>query len=177
MKYRTHTCGQLSEKEIGTTVKLSGWINSKRDHGNLMFIDLRDHYGITQCVIQNTNAMFETLGKIHIESVLTITGKVIARDTETINANIPTGKIEIAADEIEIVSEADVLPILVASDEKFPEDLRMKYRYIDLRRDKLQHNIKTRSAVIKAYRDAMWEHGFNELQTPILTVSSPEGAR
>ena len=175
--YRTHTCGELSEKNIKNTVTLAGWINSKRDHGNLMFIDLRDHYGLTQCVIENTNSMFHTMEKIHTESVITVQGEVVKRSDETINKNIPTGMIEVKANEIRVISSCDVLPILVSSDEKFPEDLRLKYRYIDLRREKLQKNIKVRSEVIKAYRDSMWNAGFNELQTPILTVSSPEGAR
>lgn len=175
--YRTHTCGQLTENDIGKIVQISGWINSKRDHGNLMFIDLRDHYGLTQCVIENTNDMFHEMEKIHPESVISVRGTVVKRSVETINENILTGKIEIKAEKIEVISSCDVLPILVSSDEKFPEDLRLKYRYIDLRREKLQKNIKVRSEVIKAYRDAMWNAGFNELQTPILTVSSPEGAR
>jgi len=175
--YRTHTCGQLTENDIGKIVQISGWINSKRDHGNLMFIDLRDHYGLTQCVIENTNDMFHEMEKIHPESVISVCGTVVKRSVETINENILTGKIEIKAEKIEVISSCDVLPILVSSDEKFPEDLRLKYRYIDLRREKLQKNIKVRSEVIKAYRDAMWNAGFNELQTPILTVSSPEGAR
>ncbi len=175
--YRTNTCGEINESFIGSTVKLSGWINSKRDHGGLLFIDLRDHYGITQAVINITHSEFPKLEHIRIESVVTLTGQIVARDAETINENLPSGKVELKIEDVQIISEAEVLPILVASDEHFPEDLRYKYRYIDLRRAKLQKNIKLRSAIIKAMRDYMWEQDFNELQTPILTASSPEGAR
>lgn len=176
-KYRTNTCGEINESFIGKKVKLSGWINSKRDHGGLVFIDLRDHYGITQCVIDTTHPDFPKLEHLRIESVITVIGEIIARDAETINENLSSGKVELKIEEVEIISSADVLPILVATDEQFPEDLRLKYRYIDLRRSKLQNTISLRSKIIKAMRDYMWENGFNELQTPILTASSPEGAR
>ena len=175
--YRTHTCVELTEKEAGQKVKLSGWINTKRDHKNLLFIDLRDHYGLTQCVIESSHKDFKEAEKLRIESVIMVEGVVVKRDAETINENLPTGKIEIKIENLTVLSESDILPILVNSDEKFPEDLRLKYRYIDLRRKKLQYNIKMRSKIIKSYRDKMWEAGFNELTTPILTVSSPEGAR
>ena len=176
-KYRTNTCGEINENFIGKKVKLSGWINSKRDHGGLVFIDLRDHYGITQCVIDTTHPDFPKLEHLRIESVITVVGEIIARDAETINENLASGKVELKIEEVEIISSADVLPILVATDEQFPEDLRLKYRYIDLRRSKLQNTISLRSKIIKAMRDYMWDNGFNELQTPILTASSPEGAR
>ena len=176
-KYRTNTCGEINESFIGKKVKLSGWINSKRDHGGLVFIDLRDHYGLTQCVIDTTHPDFPKLEHLRIESVITVFGEIIARDAETINENLPSGKVELKVEELNVISSADVLPILVASDEQFPEDLRLKYRYIDLRRQKLQRTISLRSKIIKAMRDYMWDNGFNELQTPILTASSPEGAR
>ena len=176
-KYRTNTCGEINESFIGKKVKLSGWINSKRDHGGLVFIDLRDHYGITQCVIDTTHPDFAKLDHLRIESVITVVGEVVKRSPETINENIPSGHVELKVEEVSIISSADVLPVLVASDEQFPEDLRLKYRYIDLRRPKLQRTIALRSQIIKAMRDYMWEKGFNELQTPILTASSPEGAR
>ena len=176
-KYRTNTCGEINESFIGKKVKLSGWINSKRDHGGLVFLDLRDHYGITQCVIDTTHKDFPKIEHLRIESVITVSGDIIARDKETINENLPSGKVELKIEEVEIISSADVLPILVATDEQFPEDLRLKYRYIDLRRQKLQNTITLRSKIIKTMRDYMWEQGFNELQTPILTASSPEGAR
>ena len=176
-KYRTNTCGEINESFIGKKVRLSGWINSKRDHGGLVFIDLRDHYGITQCVIDTTHADFPKLEHLRIESVISVYGDIIARDAETINENLASGKVELKIESVDILSSADVLPILVAGDEQFPEDLRLKYRYIDLRRSKLQKTIKLRSQIIKEMRDYMWEKDFNELQTPILTASSPEGAR
>ena len=176
-KYRTNTCGEINESFIGKKVKLSGWINSKRDHGGLVFIDLRDHYGLTQCVIDTTHPDFPKLEHLRIESVITVFGEIIARDAETINENLPSGKVELKVEELNVISSADVLPILVASDEQFPEDLRLKCIYIDLRRQKLQRTISLRSKIIKAMRDYMWDNGFNELQTPILTASSPEGAR
>ena len=176
-KYRTNTCGEINESFIGKKVKLSGWINSKRDHGGLVFVDLRDHYGLTQCVIDMEHPDFPKLEHLRIESVITVIGEIIARSPETINENIPSGKVELKVEELNVISEADVLPVLVATDEQFPEDLRLKYRYIDLRRQKLQNTISLRSKIIKTMRDYMWERNFNELQTPILTASSPEGAR
>ncbi len=175
--YRTNTCGEINETFIGKKVRLSGWINSKRDHGGLVFIDLRDHYGITQCVIDTTHPDFPKFDHLRIESVISVYGEVIARDKETINENLASGHIELKIESFNIISSAEVLPILVATDEQFPEDLRLKYRYIDLRREKLQKTIKLRSQIIKTMRDYMWDNEFNELQTPILTASSPEGAR
>ena len=175
--YRTNTCGDINESFIGKKVRLSGWINSKRDHGGLVFIDLRDHYGITQCVIDTTHPDFPKLEHLRIESVISVYGEIIARDKETINENLPSGYVELKIESFNVISSADVLPILVATDEQFPEDLRLKYRYIDLRRNKLQKTIKLRSKIIKTMRDYMWDEDFNELQTPILTASSPEGAR
>ncbi len=176
-KYRTNTCGEINESFIGKSVKLSGWINSKRDHGGLVFIDLRDHYGITQCVIDTTHKDFPKLEQLRIESVITVVGNIVKRSDETINENLSSGHVELKIDSVEIISAADVLPVLVASEENFPEDLRLKYRYIDLRRQKLQKTLSLRSQIIKTMRDYMWDNGFNELQTPILTASSPEGAR
>ncbi len=176
-KYRTNTCGEINENFIGREVKLSGWINSKRDHGGLIFIDLRDHYGMTQCVIDTTYKDFSKLEHLRIESVIMVVGKIAKRSEETINKNLFSGMVELKVDSVEIISSADVLPVLVATDELFPEDLRLKYRYIDLRRQKLQKTITLRSKIIKAMRDYMWSKEFNELQTPILTSSSPEGAR
>lgn len=174
-KYRTHTCGELSAGNVGTSVTLSGWVHRKRDHGQLLFIDLRDNYGITQCVFDGTMAGLE---KIHPESVITVSGKVVARDGAAINDKIPTGHIEIKAEEWQILTNAEVLPFQVFGDDgSVTEDLRLKYRYIDLRRESLHKNILFRNRVMKFLRDEMWDMGFSEFQTPILTVSSPEGAR
>ena len=176
-KYRTNTCGEIDEQFVGKTIKLAGWISSKRDHGGLLFIDLRDHYGTVQATVNEGSATFAELEKLRIESVVSIEGTIIARTDETINPELKSGKVELKIEKLEILSSAEVLPILVHSTEEFPEDLRLKYRYIDLRRPKMQRIIKLRSQVIKTIRDRMWELGFNELTTPILTASSPEGAR
>ena len=174
-KYRTHTCGELNASNVGETVVLSGWVHRKRDHGALLFIDLRDNYGITQCVFDGGNPELE---KIRPESVVKITGTVVARDAAAVNDKIPTGAIEIQASSWEILTNADVLPFQVFGDDNtVSEDLRLKYRYIDLRRESLHKNILFRNRVMKFLRDKMWEMGFSEFQTPILTVSSPEGAR
>ncbi len=175
--YRTHNCGELNTRNINSDVKLSGWIHRKRDHGNLLFIDLRDHYGITQLVVTNDLLFLDQATRVPCESVITITGKVVARSEETINKNIATGGIEIVIKTFHIESEAEALPIQVNSDQEFPEDLRLKYRFLDLRREKLHKNITLRSAVIADLRKQMIESGFTEFQTPILTSSSPEGAR
>ncbi len=176
-KYRSHTCGQLNETNIGQKVKLSGWVNRKRDHGNLVFIDLRDHYGITQCVIQNSDKNFGVVETLKPEYVVCIEGNVVARDASVINDKIPTGKIEIVIEDISILSTSETLPFQVSVEEKTAEDLRLKYRYLDLRREKLQRNMKIRDLVIRSMRKRMWDLGFNEFQTPILTSTSPEGAR
>jgi aspartyl-tRNA synthetase len=175
--YRTHTCGQVDKSHIGQTVKLSGWIHRKRDHGNLLFIDLRDHYGITQIVITSDDKFLEEATHARYESVVTITGKVVARSAETVNKNIHSGEIEVTVETFHMESEADMLPIQVNSDKEFPEDTRLKYRFLDLRREKIHSNIMLRSKVINSLRRRMIEQGFNEFQTPILTASSPEGAR
>jgi len=176
-KYRTHTCSELRLSHESTIVKLSGWVHRKRDHGNLLFIDLRDHYGITQCVIENTNKNFKILEKIKPDSVISITGKVLKRTPETINKDLPTGEIEVEFKELDILSEAQELPMPVFGEQDYPEDIRLKFRFLDLRRQKMHGNIILRSKVISFIRKKMSELGFNEFQTPILTASSPEGAR
>ncbi|MDW3024102.1 MAG: aspartate--tRNA ligase [Alphaproteobacteria bacterium] len=174
-KYRTHTCGELNTSNVGENVILSGWVHRKRDHGSLMFIDLRDNYGITQIVFDGGD---EALERVRPESVIKITGTVVARDASAINDKIPTGAIEIQATSFTVLTNSDVLPFQVfGDDDSVAEDLRLKYRYIDLRRDSLHKNILFRNRVIKFIRDKMWDMGFSEFQTPILTASSPEGAR
>jgi aspartyl-tRNA synthetase len=176
-KYRTHNCSELNENEINKIVYLSGWLHRKRDHGNLLFIDLRDHYGITQCVIENNNKSFPILEKSKPESVLRINGKVVKRAVGTENKDLKTGKIEISIDSVEILSNAKELPIPVFGEQDYPEDIRLKYRFLDLRRDEMHKNIILRSKVISFIRAEMLKLGFLEYQTPILTSSSPEGAR
>ena len=176
-KYRTHNCAELSEKEIDKTVHLSGWLHRKRDHGNLLFIDLRDHYGMTQCVIENSNSFFQILEKSKPESVLKIIGKVIRRSNETENLELKTGKIEVSIETVEVLSSAKELPMPVFGEQEYPEDIRLKYRFLDLRREEMHKNIILRSKVISFIRSEMLRLGFLEYQTPILTSSSPEGAR
>jgi len=175
--YRTHTCNQLRLENAGEPARLSGWIHRKRDHGNLLFVDLRDHHGLTQCVIDVSSPLFETLERIRPESVITVTGKVVKRTEDTINPNLPTGEVELTVDELSVESEADQLPIQVAGDADFPEDLRLRYRFLDLRRPEMHANIVLRSQVISDIRKHMTAQGFLEMQTPILTATSPEGAR
>ncbi len=176
-KYRTHNCGELRKDDSGSVVKLSGWIFRKRDHGGVLFIDLRDHYGVTQIVIQPEKDFFEAAQKLHSESVITITGKVEERTEETVNSKMQTGEIEVFADEMTVECASAVVPFLVTDNDDGPEELRLRHRYIDLRREKMQRNILLRSQIISSLRRKMIEHGFNEFQTPILTCSSPEGAR
>ncbi len=176
-KYRTHNCNELSEKEINKKVFLSGWLHRKRDHGNLLFIDLRDHYGITQCVIENKNNFFPILEKSKPESVLKISGKVVKRSSGTENFELKTGKIEVSIESVEILSDAKDLPMPVFGEQDYPEDIRLKYRFLDLRRDEMHKNIILRSKIISFIRTEMLKLGFLEYQTPILTSSSPEGAR
>lgn len=175
--YRTHTCNQLREPDAGQRARLSGWVFRKRDHGGILFIDLRDHYGVTQVVINPDSVFFDELTRIHFESVITVTGTVAKRDAETINPDLDTGGIELVAEECVIESEAGVLPIYVASDEEPGEEARLKYRFLDLRREKTHANIVLRSRIIAHLRREMEKQGFLEYQTPILTSSSPEGAR
>ncbi len=176
-KYRTHNCSELGEKEIHEPVLLSGWLHRKRDHGNLLFIDLRDHYGITQCVIENNNKFFPVLEKSKPESVIKISGKVVKRTSGTENLDLKTGKIEIAIQSVEVLSDAKELPMPVFGEQDYPEDIRLKYRFLDLRREEMHKNIILRSKVISFIRSEMLKLGFLEYQTPILTSSSPEGAR
>ena len=176
-KYRSHNCSELRLKDEKNTVKLSGWIHRKRDHGNLLFIDLRDHYGLTQCVVQSGTEHFKILEKLKPESVILIIGKVLKRSKETINRNLSTGEIEIHINDLEILSESKELPLPVFGEPEYPEDIRLKYRFLDLRREKMHQNISLRSKVISFIRNKMIELGFMEFQTPILTASSPEGAR
>jgi len=175
--YRTHTCGALRASDAGITARLSGWVHSKRDHGGLLFIDLRDHYGLTQCVFAAGSAGFAIADRLRPESVITVTGTVVNREEGTVNPKLPTGAIELKAADVVLQSAADVLPMQVAGDERFPDEIRLKYRFIDLRREKMQRNMKLRSGVIASIRRRMIESGFTEFQTPILTASSPEGAR
>ena len=176
-KYRTHNCSELTEKNTNEEVVLSGWLHRKRDHGNLLFIDLRDHFGMTQCVIENKNKKFSTLEKIKPESVLSIYGKVVKRESGTENNDLKTGKIEININEIKILSEANELPMPVFGEQEYPEDIRLKYRFLDLRRNEMHENIILRCKIISFIRNEMSKLGFLEFQTPILTSSSPEGAR
>ncbi len=175
--YRTHTCGELNIGHKGTEAKISGWINKKRDHGNLLFIDLRDNYGVTQCVIDKSNSIFNNLEKLPLETVIKIEGIVLERTKETINQNISTGEIEVSIKKINVLGETKELPLPVFSDQEYSEEIRLKYRFLDLRRKKIHKNIILRSKVISFIRSEMQELGFLEFQTPILTSSSPEGAR
>ena len=176
-KYRSHNCSELTDKDSEKIVSLSGWLHRKRDHGNLLFIDLRDHYGLTQCVIENNNKFFSVLEKLKPESVLTITGKVVKREKGTENLELPTGKIEVNIQLVKILSESKDLPMPVFGEQDYPEDIRLKYRFLDLRREEMHENIILRSKIISFIRSEMLKLGFLEYQTPILTSSSPEGAR
>ena len=175
--YRTHTCGALRLADSGRTARLSGWVHRKRDHGQLLFIDLRDHYGITQCVIDISSPLFPAVDVLRLESVVTLTGQVAARSPETINPRLDTGEVELVIAELETQSEAEPLPFPVNTEAEYPEDMRLAYRFLDLRREGMHANIVLRSNVIASIRRRMVEQGFAEFQTPILTASSPEGAR
>ena len=175
--YRTHTCQALTSADVGSTVMLSGWINRKRDHGQLLFVDLRDHYGITQCVADSSDASFGQVEDTRVESVVRIKGTVVKRVDDTINRNLPTGEIEVRIEQFEVLSHADVLPLQVNSDEDAGEETRLRYRYLDLRRQRPHQNILLRAQIIQSIRRRMVDQGFMEFQTPILTASSPEGAR
>ena len=176
-KYRTHNCNELRKKDLDKDISISGWINKKRDHGNLLFIDLRDNYGITQCIIDKENKNFLELEKTQLETVIKIQGKVINRSNETINKDIETGEIEVVINKFEILGTCKELPMPVFSDQEYSEEIRLKYRFLDLRRKKIHENIILRSKVISYIRNEMTKIGFLEFQTPILTSSSPEGAR
>jgi aspartyl-tRNA synthetase len=175
--YRTHTCAALRAADAGQTVRLSGWVHSKRDHGGLLFIDLRDHFGITQIVIPAGSALLEAAEKLRVESVLTVTGEVVLREGATVNPKLPTGEIEIRARDMQVQSAAAVLPLQVAGNESYGDELRLRFRYLDLRRERVHKNMMLRAGVIASLRRRMIDGGFTEFQTPILTASSPEGAR
>ena len=175
--YRTHKCNELKISDVDTDVYLSGWVNRKRDHGGLLFIDLRDHYGLTQLVFDPDSSAFDLAEKVSAETVIKISGKVVKRDDETVNPNLSTGEIEVYVDSLEVLSEAEELPLPVFGEPDYPEDMRLKYRFLDLRRETLHGNIVLRSKIIQSIRDRMIQNDFLEFQTPIMTASSPEGAR
>ena len=176
-KYRSHNCNELRKKNVGSSILLSGWINKKRDHGNLLFLDLRDNYGITQCIVDKGNKNFKDLEKLQLETVINVEGKVVDRSTDTINKEIETGEIEVTIENFVVLGKCKELPMPVFSDQEYSEEIRLKYRYLDLRRKKIHENIILRSKVISFIRNEMNKFGFLEFQTPILTSSSPEGAR
>jgi aspartyl-tRNA synthetase len=175
--YRTHNCGALRTGQVGATVRLSGWVHRKRDHGQLLFIDLRDHYGITQVVFQPEHPFFADAANVRLESVLTVTGHVVARSPDTVNPNLPTGEVEVVADALLVEAPAEQLPLQVNAERDYPEDTRLRFRFLDLRRESMQQNVLLRSRVVSSIRRRMEAQGFVEFQTPILTASSPEGAR
>src|SRR5215468_6180746 len=175
--YRTHTCGALRLADAGRPARLSGWVHRKRDHGQLLFIDLRDHYGITQCVIDISSALFPAADALRLESVVTVTGRVAARSADTVNPKLDTGEVELVIADIAVQSEAEPLPFPVNTEAEYPENMRLEYRFLDLRRERMHANILLRSNVIASIRRRMIEQGFVEFQTPILTADSPEGAR
>jgi aspartyl-tRNA synthetase len=176
-RYRTHTCGELRIGDVGRPARLSGWVHRKRDHGHLLFVDLRDNFGITQCVVNASSPSFQVASGLRLESVVTVTGTVVARGAEAVNPRLPTGEVEVAVDELVVQAPAETLPLQVNSDTEFPEETRLRYRFLDLRREALHRNIMLRSRVIASIRRRMIAAGFTEFQTPILTSSSPEGAR
>ncbi|NKB20631.1 MAG: aspartate--tRNA ligase [Alphaproteobacteria bacterium] len=176
-RYRTHNCDALRMADSGATARLSGWIHRKRDHGNLLFVDLRDHFGITQCVVDVSSPVFPEIETLRLESVICVTGEIVRRSDDTINSNLPTGEIELVIAEIEVLGPADQLPLQVNSDQDYGEETRLRYRFLDLRRERLHRNIKLRSDVVSSIRRRMTDQGFTEFQTPILTSTSPEGAR
>jgi len=175
--YRSHTCAALTAANVGETVRLSGWVNRVRDHGGILFIDLRDHYGITQVLCDPDSAAFADVEKVRSEWCIRIDGEVKARDPELVNAKLPTGEVEVFIREIEVLGASKELPLMVFGDQEYPEETRLKYRYLDLRREAMQENMKLRSDVVASMRRRMWDKGFREYQTPIITASSPEGAR
>ncbi|MGN6101907.1 MAG: amino acid--tRNA ligase-related protein, partial [Devosia sp.] len=176
-RYRSHTCAQLRPADVGANVRLSGWVHRVRDHGGLLFIDLRDHYGLTQCVVDPDSPAFGKAETVRSEWVIRVDGRVKARTPETVNPNLPTGAVEVFIDELEVLGEARELPLPVFGEPDYPEDIRLKYRFLDLRRETLHANIVKRTKIISSIRRRMNEAGFAEYTTPILTASSPEGAR
>ncbi|WP_295042443.1 aspartate--tRNA ligase [uncultured Paracoccus sp.] len=175
--YRSHTCGDLTAAHAGETVRLSGWVHRVRDHGGVLFVDLRDHYGMTQVIADSDSAAFAAMDKLRAETVIRIDGRVKLRDASLVNAKLPTGEIEVYATGLEVLGPADELPLPVFGDQEYPEETRLAYRFLDLRRNSLHANIMLRSQVVRSIRNRMWDQGFTEFQTPIITASSPEGAR
>jgi aspartyl-tRNA synthetase len=175
--YRSHTCVDLTKANVGETVRLSGWVHRIRDHGGILFIDLRDHYGMTQVLCDPDSPVFKDMEKVRAEWCIRIDGTVMARDESLVNPKLPTGEVEVFVRDLEVLGASDELPLMVFGDQEYPEETRLKYRYLDLRREKLQKNMKLRSDVVKDLRERMWAKDFNEFQTPIITASSPEGAR
>ena len=175
--FRSHTCAELTKDNVGQTVRLSGWVHRVRDHGGILFIDLRDHYGVTQVLADPDSAAFKDVEKVRSEWCIRIDGEVKARDPELINPKIPTGEVEVFIRELEVLGAAGELPLMVFGEQEYPEETRLRYRFLDLRREKMQKNMKLRSDVVRSIRSRMWDKGFNEFQTPIITASSPEGAR
>jgi aspartyl-tRNA synthetase len=176
-KYRTHNCGELRKTHVGITAKLAGWLHNKRDHGGVLFIDLRDHYGITQVVVRPQSGILDEVSRLRKETVVSFGGKIEMRDEENLNLNLPTGEVDLAAVSFEVLGRTKDLPFSIFPEEQAPEETRLKYRFLDLRKSKLHANIVLRSQVISSLCKYMEELGFNEFQTPILTASSPEGAR
>src|SRR3954464_11853459 len=175
--YRTHSCAELRVTNVGETVRLSGWVHRKRDHGHLLFVDLRDHFGITQIVADTDSPAFKVLDRLRVESVVTVEGAVVARSAETINVNLATGEIEVRAGPVTVQSEAAELPMPVFGEQDYPEEIRLKYRYLDLRREQVHANIMLRCAVINSIRRRMIDQGFTEFQTPMLTAIYPLSVR
>ena len=175
--YRSHTCAELNNSNVGDTVRLSGWVHRVRDHGGVLFIDLRDHYGMTQVLCDPDSPVFSQVENVRSEWCIRIDGEVKARDASLINAKLPTGEIEVFIRDIEVLGQASELPLMVFGDQEYPEETRLRYRYLDLRREAMQNNITLRSDVVASVRRRMWDKGFREYQTPIITASSPEGAR
>src|SRR5579872_1739310 len=176
-EFRSHNCGQLRLEDAGAKVRLSGWVHRKRDHGQLLFLDLRDHHGLTQCVIVSSSPLFALVDAQRLENVITVTGTLVKRAPETVNLKLPTGEIELQIEAIEVQSEAQPLPFPVNTEADYPEEMRLRYRFLDLRREQMHENIMLRARVIASIRARMIAQGFTEFQTPILTASSPEGAR
>ena len=175
--YRSHTCAALTKSHVGQNVRLSGWVHRVRDHGGILFIDLRDHYGVTQVLCDPDSPVFKEVEKVRSEWCIRIDGEVKARDADLVNPKLPTGEIEVFVRDIEILGAASELPLMVFGDQEYPEETRLRYRYLDLRRETMQENMKLRSDVVASIRRRMWDKGFREYQTPIITASSPEGAR
>ncbi|MCZ0961516.1 aspartate--tRNA ligase [Paracoccus benzoatiresistens] len=175
--YRSHTCGDLTAAHAGETIRLSGWVHRVRDHGGVLFVDLRDHYGMTQVLADSDSPAFAAMDKLRAETVIRIDGRVKLRDASLVNAKLPTGEIEVYATDLEVLGASDELPLPVFGDQEYPEETRLAYRFLDLRRESLHNNIMLRSQVIRSIRNRMWDQGFTEFQTPIITASSPEGAR